>query len=217
MSHWDFNFRCQVSPQFSLTFNHTWSSECTGVYGPSGSGKTSLIEILLGFQDRQLISGQAKIGSTNLFYAKHHLPPFKRGLTWIPQENTLFPHFTVEENIRYASKHADISFIAQELNLQSLLQSYPQELSGGQRQKVALARALVAPANTILMDEPLNSLDQPVRDELIGTLDRLRRKFSKRILYVSHDLAELKSLCDYLVVIEAGKLTYGGPTEEYSH
>lgn len=208
MSTWDIDIS-YTSPddEFKFEFRHKWESRITGLVGSSGSGKTTLIEVLLGLRDAKRIKGHAIIDGRTIFNATTNPPTRERKLTWIPQENTLFPHMTVGRNLAFASDvEEEIDKVSDKLKLDILLDKLPEELSGGQRQKVALARALLTKSDTILLDEPLNALDKKVRSELVEWLKDSALTYNRNFLYVSHDPAEISALCDYVIEIDEGKI-----------
>lgn len=191
----------------------------TAIFGRSGAGKTSLINFIAGITqpDQGTISlNQRYLTDTN---SGLYLPPEKRGIGYVFQDAQLFPHYTVAGNLNYgrrkqrqASMSADS--IINLLGLEPLLNRYPATLSGGEKQRVAIGRALLTDPDILLMDEPLASLDLPRKQELIRYLNQLSEKIQIPILYVSHSLQEVAQLADQLLVLEQGKLAAFGPVEE---
>jgi molybdate transport system ATP-binding protein len=204
-----------VPAPFHLKVKAEWTALRTGLFGASGSGKSTLLEILLGMRAKKRVHGQASLNGQYFFNTPSGvwLPSEARGLGWVPQDGSLFPHLTVEENINFAikcindlGKAPDLSEIKQTLALDKLLPKYPRQLSGGEQQRVALARALAADCHALLLDEPLSNLDKTSRTELGHSIRDLSVRFEKPILFVSHDWDEIKTLCDHVLILEDGRL-----------
>ena len=176
----------------------------TGLFGDSGSGKTTLLRCIAGLETSD--GGES-------------LPVHKRGIGYVFQEPQLFPHLDVRDNIRFgmkrsASPQLDEQQVVAMLGLENLLQRRPTQLSGGEAQRVAIAAVLLRSPQLILMDEPLASLDQRRKDELLPYLDRLHDEHSVPIIYVSHDIDEVSRLCDHLLLIDSGKIVASGELHE---
>ncbi len=172
----------------------------TGIFGDSGSGKTTLLRCIAGLDRSVLDTGP---------------PPHRRNIGYVFQQPWLFPHLSVRENIDYgarrsASGRIDGEQVIDILGIADLLQRKPATLSGGQAQRVAIAAALLRTPDLVLMDEPLASLDQARKDELLPYFDRLRHELSMPVVYVSHDIDEISRLCDHLVVLDSGKVVAAG-------
>jgi len=205
---WDLNFSYVTNDKdFTLNINHKWTSKITGICGHSGSGKSTLLEILLGLRPTTNLTGHAKLGNQTIFDNSHFPPTADRGITWVPQQNTLFPFMSIKQNLVFATNDAKkIRIICEELEISDFLDKFPRELSGGQRQRIALARALLTDCNTILLDEPLNALDRQTRKRLLPWLREISQNYDRRFLYVSHDSEEIEALADYELVLENGRL-----------
>ncbi|MEZ8100845.1 molybdenum ABC transporter ATP-binding protein ModC [Vibrio bivalvicida] len=189
----------------------------TAVFGRSGAGKTSLINVISGLTQPE--SGVISVGSKTLFDSarKINVPVHKRNVGYVFQDSRLFPHFKVERNLNYGvsvsdSKHFEQ--IVQLLSLENLLYRYPHQLSGGEKQRVAIGRALLSKPDILLMDEPLASLDLPRKREVMPFLEQLSQTVEIPIIYVSHSLNEVLRLASHLVVIDEGKVAVSGPIEE---
>jgi molybdate transport system ATP-binding protein len=191
------------------------------LFGPSGSGKSSLINVIAGLtrpqRARVCIDGRVLADSSrNIF-----LPPHRRKLGTVFQEGLLFPHLTVRQNLLYGAwfagtpqKQAALSDVAGLLGIEDLLNRYPSRLSGGEKQRVAIGRALLASPALLLMDEPLASLDEARKQEIIPYLERLRDEARIPIVYVTHSAIEAGRLADSLVVLDGGKVLAAGPAVE---
>ena len=145
------------------------------------------------------------------------VPVHKRGVGYVFQEPSLFPHLSVRKNVMYGFKRAagrrrSIQFrdAVEWTGIATLLERMPQGLSGGERQRVAIARALLSNPKLLLMDEPLASLDEASRAEIIPCLDRLHRELSIPVLYVSHSLREIARIADTLLLMDAGRIAKAG-------
>ena len=195
-------------------------SGVTALFGRSGVGKTSVINALAGLlrPDR----GRIAVGGTTLFDSERgiDLPPEKRRLGYVFQEARLFPHYSVRGNLLYGAKsgtdHAGPSFdaVVDLLGLKDLLARRPADLSGGEKQRVAIGRALLASPRLMLMDEPLASLDEPRKNEIMPFIERLRDELKLPLFYVSHEMEEIIRLADLLVLLDAGKVSASGSVEE---
>jgi molybdate transport system ATP-binding protein len=197
-------------------------SGVTALFGRSGVGKTSVINALAGLitPDR----GRIVVGGMTLFDSAHgiNLPPEKRRLGYVFQEARLFPHYSVRGNLLYGAKSADAkdragpSFdtVVDLLGIQELLARRPADLSGGEKQRVAIGRALLARPRLLLMDEPLASLDEPRKNEIMPFIERLRDELKLPIFYVSHEMEEIIRLADLLVLLDGGKVAASGTVED---
>ena len=150
-----------------------------------------------------------------------NLPPERRRLGYVFQEGRLFPHLTVAANLAYGLKRVPEAerFLAFDavvdlLALSGLLQRRPATLSGGEKQRVALGRALLAQPRLLLLDEPLASLDQATKDEVLPFLERLRDEVKLPMIYVSHQMNEVVRLADRLVLLDQGRVAAAGPVTE---
>ncbi|WP_186401184.1 MULTISPECIES: molybdenum ABC transporter ATP-binding protein [unclassified Sphingopyxis] len=180
----------------------------TALFGPSGVGKTSLLNMVAGLlrPDR----GHIRIGGRTLFDGATDLPPEARRVGYVFQDGRLFPHRRVKANLLYGWRLADpanrwmtLDEAADFLGIGHLLGRWPQSLSGGEAQRVAIGRALLAAPQILLMDEPLSSLDAARRDDIMTVIERIRDELKVPILYVSHDRAEVDRLATQIV--EVGK------------
>ncbi len=203
----------QLDARFS-----TPSAGIIALYGPSGSGKTSLINAIAGLlrPDR----GRIAIENETLYSSADGIdvPPQRRRVGYVFQEARLFPHFSVRGNLRYGMRDdgGAIAFdaVVALLGIGDLLERRPGDLSGGERQRVAIGRALLSGPRVLLMDEPLASLDEARKAEIMPFIEKLHDELSLPIVYVSHDMDENMRLADTLVLMEAGKVVAVGPVED---
>lgn len=189
----------------------------TAIFGPSGSGKSSMLRAIAGLD--RYSGGIVRLGTQEWQNAAHFLPVHKRNLAYVFQEDNLFPHLSVRDNIFYGSRRsgsspAETNAVIELLQIEDLLQRKPVHLSGGERQKVAIARALALKPELLLMDEPLAGLDQKFRDSFLPQLRSLIRTLQIPVLYVSHSADEVAQLADTLVLLEKGKPACAGAIEE---
>ena len=179
----------------------------TAIFGLSGSGKTSLINLVSGLI--QPDEGFIRLNDRTLVdvETQESLPTHLRKIGYVFQDARLFPHYTVKGNLRYGMKNVsqdDFNYIVDLLGITHLLKRYPLTLSGGEKQRVAIGRALLAEPDILLMDEPLSALDVPRKRELMQYLERLSKEINIPILYVTHSLDELLRLADRVVLMENG-------------
>ncbi len=217
--------------EIQLHFQHAWPGftldlelnlpgrGIIGLFGRSGSGKTTLLRCVAGLTRAQ--RGFLRVGYSIWQDDSTFLPPHRRPLGYVFQESSLFPHLSVAGNLRYAWKRADsptdpahFDQVVALLGLESLLTRGTREISGGERQRAAIARALLIRPGLLLMDEPLASLDAAHRAEIMPYLERLHRDLAIPVLYVSHNLEEIARLADHLVVLEEGRVQAAGPPGE---
>ncbi len=185
------------------------------LFGRSGCGKTTLVNLIAGLlrADR----GRITLGDQVWFDSASgtNVPAERRRIGYVFQDARLFPHYSVRGNLLYgASGHAanqgGFDDVVQLLGLGSLLDRRPARLSGGEKQRVALGRALLANPQLLLLDEPLAALDASRREEVLPYLERLRDHFSIPMVYVSHQLDEVLRLATQLVVLDAGQVVTAG-------
>jgi molybdate transport system ATP-binding protein len=195
------------------------SNGITAIFGPSGSGKTSLLRAIAGLDHHQ--GSFVSVSGTIWQDGNHFVPVHKRPLGVVFQQASLFSHLDVMENIEFGRKQAGLpmgnnetSSIIEMLDLRNLLHRRPANLSGGELQRVALARALTVEPELLLLDEPLASLDEKRKNEILPYLETLHRESKIPILYVTHSLNEVSRLADQMVVLEGGKVVASGTVAE---
>src|SRR5580704_6336375 len=189
--------------------------------GPSGCGKTTLLRLIAGLED--VTGGQILIDGHNVV----DVPPAKRGLSMVFQSYALYPHMSVRGNIAFGLKMAGlpraeidrkVAAAAATLNLTPYLDRKPRELSRGQRQRVAIGRAIVREPKAFLFDEPLSNLDAALRVQMRMEVTKLQKQLGTTAIYVTHDQVEAMTMADKIVVLNAGHIEqYGSPLELYEH
>jgi len=190
----------------------------TVFYGPSGCGKTSILRIIAGLEKHP--GSEVKFQDHTWQDHQTWVHPHLRSLGYVFQEPTLFPHMTVKQNLEYGLHRRRITsqeFLTKAillLGLEHLLRRYPEGLSGGERQRVAIARALASGPGILLLDEPLASLDQNRKQEILPFLENLRREWDIPMVYVTHSPEEMTRLGDHLVVFGRGQILSQGPLGE---
>lgn len=204
--------------EFTLRVDTTFAAHATGISGPSGAGKTTLLEILSGL--RRPVAGCIKLGDVVLTDTARgfHLPPEKRRVGYVPQDLALFSHLNVRRNLFFGHEAgADLAPSSQPERVIDLLEIRPildrrvQSISGGERQRVAIGRALLAGPRLLLLDEPLSNLDARLKDRILPYLQAVRHEFTLPIIYVSHLRQELEALCDDIRYMDAGEMTGSDP------
>ncbi len=196
------------------------SGGVTALFGRSGAGKTLVVNTLAGLVRPS--EGRIAIDGTALFDSALgiDLAPEKRRLGYVFQEGRLFPHMSVRSNLAYGMKgrgaaaREELARIADLLGLEALLERRPRDLSGGEKQRVAIGRALLASPRLLLMDEPLAALDAARKAEILPYIERLRDELGMPIVYVSHAMEEIVRLADTVVLISQGRVAAAGPIEE---
>jgi molybdate transport system ATP-binding protein len=170
---------------------------------PSGAGKTTLLEVIAGIRKPE--SGTIELNGRVMCDAKTFVPPRHRRIGYVPQDDALFPHLSVRENIFYGGS-ANSHDVIDVLEIDALLDRGVQRLSGGERKRVALARALLTRPDVLLLDEPLSGVDLPLRDRVLEYLVRVREEFPIPTVYVTHHMQEVEAICDAIVVLEKGRV-----------
>ena len=204
---------------FRLTASFSSAPGLTALFGRSGSGKSTLVDIIGGLirptHGRVAVDGQVLVDTDRgVFVAKH-----RRRVGYVFQDSRLFPHLSVRSNLLYGRWFArngggasgNLASVVELLGIGALLDRRPDSLSGGEKQRVAIGRALLAHPLLLLMDEPLASLDEARRVEILPYIERLRDEAGVPIVYVSHSVAEVARLATTVVILTEGKVTAVGP------
>lgn len=193
---------------FKLDLKFNIEKEVLAIQGASGSGKTTILNIIAGLvkADRAEISnGDTILESTE---KNIYLPSRKRNLGYMFQNYGLFPHLSVEKNIKFAMKDREIyEDLLDVLGLRDLLKRYPSDISGGEKQRVALLRTLVTKPKVLLMDEPFSALDAELKEKLYPSFSELIKSLNIPVLIITHDNDEANFLADSIIHIDKGKIT----------
>lgn len=208
---------------FTLKAEFSCGAGITALFGQSGSGKTSVINMIAGLlrpeRGRIAVDGRMLFDSA----AKTDIPPHRRRIGYVFQDARLFPHLTVRQNLLYgrhfspaAQRYAPFDQVVELLGIAPLLGRRPSGLSGGEEQRVAIGRALLTSPRILLMDEPLASLDDARKSEILPYIERLRDQIGLPILYVSHAMDEVARLADTMVLMENGAVAAVGSIEDLS-
>ncbi len=193
----------------------------TALFGRSGAGKTSVIAAIAGLLRPD--EGHIRVSGRTLFDSAsgEDVPVHRRRVGYVFQEGRLFPHLSVRDNLLYGQRRSpvvnrriDLDEILELLGIAALLGRRPRDLSGGEKQRVAIGRALLAQPEVLLMDEPLASLDAPRKREILPYLERLRDELRVPIVYVSHAIEEVVRLANLVVVLDSGRVAAAGTPEE---
>jgi len=212
--------RCHIPlVAFELKLDVIFEARVTCIFGPSGSGKTSLLDAIAGL--RPMSSGELEIGGRLLFSSAQgiNLSPQERSIGYVPQEGALFPHLSVRDNILFGGSQrksrvgdgkVTLDHVTELLEINHLLNRPIVQLSGGESQRIALARAILSRPKLLLLDEPLASLEIRLKEKIIPYLRRVRDEFAIPILYVTHDPVEALALADWVITIHQGKLVSQG-------
>jgi len=208
---------------FLLDAQFEAGSGLIALFGRSGSGKTSIVNTIAGLIRPQ--HGRVAVDGTVLVDTQSGLfvPRHRRRIGYVFQEGRLFPHLTVRQNLLYgrwfapragARRGDDLERVVDLLGIGGLLERRPGRLSGGEKQRVAIGRALLADPRLLLMDEPLASLDEERKAEILPYIERLRDQSKVPVVYVSHSVAEVARLATTVVLLSEGKVAAVGPTSE---
>jgi molybdate transport system ATP-binding protein len=221
MSLLEFKCRHRYQDGFEIKLEIDLDVHFAALFGPSGSGKTSVLWMIAGLT--KPTSGTIRVAGRTLLdtNAGVCLPPEARGVGLVFQDSMLFPHLTVESNLRYgerwrAGKRRAVSFerVVEVLEIGGLLKRYPRGLSGGEKQRAALGRALLSGPELLLMDEPLASLDAALKDRVLSYLERVVSEWDIPTLFVTHAEADVRRAADCVILMERGRLLGHGPVDE---
>ncbi len=210
------------SAEFSLEVEFRAASGITVLFGPSGSGKTMTLEAIAGFVKPD--EGRILLDDDILFDGASgvNLPPQVRRCGYVFQNYALFPHMTLRQNLEFAAvcaskqrrprleRHRKVNEMLEQFHLAEVAGRRPHEVSGGQKQRCSIARAMIGAPKALLLDEPARGLDAPLRTELYDVLRQLRSEFRSPILLVTHDLEECFALGDEMLVLHEGRMVQRG-------
>lgn len=216
-----FQCRHRHAGGFELDLSFEITHRFTSLFGPSGSGKTSVLSIIAGAVRPQQACVQ--LNTRTLLDTKKNLmlAPSCRNIGVVFQDALLFPHLTVERNLLYGQRYrcnsrrtVEFPRVVEVLELGSLLQRYPRSLSGGEKQRAALGRALLSGPEFLMMDEPLSSLDDPLKGRILTYLEEVVAEWAIPTLFVTHSQAEVRRAAEWVVVIDQGRVVCSGPPNE---
>ena len=192
----------------------------TGILGPSGSGKTTLLRVLAGFEPaegRIIVDDEVWLDTKS----KTDIAPHRRSLGYMFQDTRLFEHLSVAGNLEYATsrtlseiKQIVVDDVVDAFDLSPLLKRRPAELSGGEKQRVALARTLLTNPRFLVLDEPLSALDEQRRSDILPYIDTMASQFQVPALYVSHAVGEVAHIARRILALSNGRVQANGPTNE---
>lgn len=212
--------RLPLAP-FTLEADASLGGRVTAIFGSSGAGKTSLLELIAGLRrpeaGRVVVDGAALTDAG----ARVFVPPHRRAIGYVPQEGALFPHLSVRRNLLYGCRAGEsrpagltLEHVSEVLEIAPLLERGIATLSGGEKQRAALGRALLASPRLLLLDEPLAGLDVPLRERLVPYLARVRDEFAVPMLYVTHSPDEIMALCDDVLILHRGHIAQRGRPQD---
>lgn len=217
----EFSCKHEYRSGFFLDLTFTASEPVVALFGPSGSGKTTVLEMIAGLREPD--SGSIRLDGETVLDTSGGLrtPIHRRRIGMVFQDHLLFPHMTVRENLNYgrlwrsnSSAVADFERAVSVLELEPLLPRYPDSISGGERQRVALGRALLSRPRVLLMDEPLAAIDEALKVRILDYLERIVRVWALPALFVSHSQTEVRRFAQRVVAIENGRIIAEGAPEE---
>jgi molybdate transport system ATP-binding protein len=202
--------------EFSLEIHERIDARVTALFGPSGAGKTTILDAIAGL--RAPLAGTIALGGRILFSSSDriNLPPHLRHVGYVTQDVALFPHLDVRRNVLYGRRRGqklELDHVAAMLEVGALLDRRIQQLSGGERQRIALARALMSAPDVLLLDEPLAAVDVERRRRILPYLERVRDELSVPIIYVTHDVEEIRRIADRVVTLDEGRVRSTTPND----
>jgi ABC-type Fe3+/spermidine/putrescine transport system ATPase subunit len=195
---------------------------CLALLGPSGCGKTTLLRIIAGFEIPD--EGEVLLGGAVASSRPRLIPPYKRNLGMVFQDLALWPHMTVQKHLDFvlgktktskAERQAKIFQTLKMVQLEDRSLAYPHQLSGGEKQRLALARALITEPAILLFDEPLSSLDSALKEEMMHEVRQILRSLNITTVYVTHEKQEAFFMADQIAIMEKGQIKLYGPIMEF--
>ncbi len=189
---------------FVLEARFSCDAESLGLVGPSGSGKSTLLDAVAGIErgSRVVLNG----------VDCSEVPLARRNIGYLTQDALLFPHLSVRRNLSYSPRAGPVEAVARTLRIDHLLDRMPRHLSGGERRRAALARAIASRPRLLLLDEPFSGLDETRRRDAMSLLSEIRRTFQLPLVIVSHWADEIIGLTDWAVRLEEGRVVAAGPS-----
>ena len=206
--------------QFKVKVDLNVPATITAVFGPSGAGKSTMLRAVAGLEP---CHGIIEFNGTEWLSTESHinLKSQQRPIGYVRQNARLFPHMSVRGNLRYPIKHSkrsghkiEFDQVVADFELEPLLERRPNEISGGETQRVILARMLLSQPKLMLLDEPLTGLDLQRKAEILPFLESLHLHYDMPTLYVSHAVDEVTALCSHTIVLDEGRVRASGPTED---
>ncbi|WP_298255940.1 molybdenum ABC transporter ATP-binding protein [Bradyrhizobium sp.] len=206
--------------EFAIEASFASEGRVTGLFGASGAGKTSLVNMIAGLlrPDRGTIAidGETLDDTSRQLHVAVH----RRRIGYVFQDARLFPHLDIRKNLNYGRRMNRLAEdaalwqrVTELLDIGHLLDRRPGRLSGGERQRVALGRALLSEPRLLLLDEPLGSLDEERKEDILPYLVRLRDEAGVPMVYVSHDASEMRKLATQIAIVRRGRVTAFGGSE----
>ncbi len=221
MTHFKAQNLCKIWDDFKLSFScDIEKGTMLGIVGHSGSGKSTVLRLIAGLAENSTHGSLLTLQNKDIA----NLPPSKRGIGMVFQNAALFSHMRVVDNVAYGlvsngmakkearSKGQDFM---KKFGLEGFEKRWPDSLSGGEAQRVSLARTLITKPDLVLFDEPFSSLDAPLRKKLAQDIKELQREFCFTGIMVTHDIQEAQNLCDIVTVMQKGKQVWTGKAEDF--
>lgn len=210
----DVNIKCKVGA-FKAHYNFSLTENITGIWGPSGHGKTTLFQLISGLL--KPIDGRISLFNKVIVDTSNHifLPAHARDIGVVFQDTRLFPHLNVEKNLGYGMHQSPknrIRFddVVEVLQLKSLLNQMPSTCSGGEKQRIAIGRALLSQPSLLLLDEPFSALDKKLKIKALDYFKKVIKTFDIPVVIISHDISDILHLTNHLLVINYGKVEAKG-------
>lgn len=194
---------------FTLRASFDLEGSSIGIFGPSGAGKTTMLEIIAGLVRPE--GGSVSLDGRDLT----PLPARARRIGYVPQDDTLFPHLSPRANLLYGAiargnGHPRVHETLELLEISALLSRRVSDLSGGERRRIAIGRALLSSPSLLLLDEPMSGLDASLRGRALELLARVRSSLDIPLVLVSHEREDMKTLCDRVVLMDRGEVVGAG-------
>ena len=212
--------RIDTLGEFQVIVDHEFPKSITAIFGPSGSGKSTMLRSIAGLEPTRgfiCFDGDEWLNSDSNVFVK----PYQRPIGYVRQNAQLFPHLTVHDNLTYPIKHSKrqgeeitLNDVVEDFELSTLLTRRTNQVSGGETQRIILARMLLSQPSLLLLDEPLTGLDLQRKAEILPFLESLHTKYHIPTLYVSHAVDEVTALCPHTIVLAEGKVQATGQTPE---